>query len=740
MADPGDGDDFFSDDGLDGLAPDALDEIENNAIRYTQYQATQALTLPASSDYGDDLDDEDLDDAVVFDGAQINPTNRLTQFQSSVVIQQARQFQVQRHSRSETAQPLSDRSKRPSQNNPHFKNPLPTSRSASAGQSTQPDSGRGNQTYQNVASPGDGDFEALQKKIEALQQEKDQLMQDLLARTGEISIVRSKQERQLKEHERELTALRKLNAESTTKNQKAIEEAKEAEKTRATELEFAKRDLFEESEKVRSLIRQKEKIAQGIEVSTPKKDKTSAFRDGFDDDEIRSPSKFNDRKSNQSSPRKLGAKRKRKGQESPAPPLDVAHAETATTGHGQADSLAPGDAILERFGKPDDSLDFLKTVLDHKIDRNHLKTIEELTKFAFPSAPAESLTSLILGKLPTLSTSPPSTDFPIELCELIISLWSRCLSEKYYKPIFLLLDLLSFALELRTVAIAPFILDALLPTAQETAVLIALPRFRQESYSKYEADIDLHACLVTIHLAALGCICNKEYTTRFWRQMRLDFVLMTLSQHQPVEDFDMMLQLLAMSVLKDSIGPISAEPDSQPDQMKYILDRVGYLLGNNPVASEGKPKCDAKTLAKLRSQILTTLISFSYSAIGSAALAAHPHAIGRIVKALSGSMDALYSYPSFHASLSQIITKSIRLLYYLYKKHPEIDMQQKLSVVHGGSQKYLIALARLNYTAGEHGVLEYGIGEDTSQQAHELLENALTPEEGEAVHDAFVDA
>lgn len=740
MADSVDGDDFFSDDGLDGLAPDALDEIENNAIRYTQYQATQALTLPPSSDYGDDLDDEDLDDAVVFDGAHVDPTNRLTQFQSSVAIQQARKFQAQRPSRSEAAQPLSDRSKLQSQNQPHYKIPVPTSRSATAGQSTQPDAGRSNQSYQNVASPADADSETLHKKLEALQQEKDQLMQDLLARTGEISIVRSKQERQVKEHERELTALRKLNAENFTKNQKAIEAAKEAEKTRANELEFAKRDLFEESEKVRSLIRQKEKVALGIEVTTPKKDKTSAFRDGFDDDEIRSPSKFNERKSNQSSPRKLGAKRKRKGQESPAPPLDVAPGETATSQHGQTDGLIPGDSLSERLVKPDDSLDFLKIFLDHKIDRSHLKTIEELTKFAFPSAPDESLTSLILGKLPTLSTSPPSTDFPIELCELIISLWSRCLTEKYYKPIFLLLDLLSFALELRTVAIAPFILDALLPTAQETAVIIALPRFRQESYSKYEADIDLHACLVTIHLAALGCICNKEYTTRFWRQMRLDFVLMTLSQHQPVEDFDMMLQLLAMSVLKDSIGPISVEPDSQPDQMKYILDRVGYLLGNNPVASEGKPKCDAKTLAKLRSQILTTLISFSYSTIGSAALAAHPHAIGRIVKALSGSMDALYSYPSYHATLSQIITKSIRLLYYLYKRHPEIDMQQKLSVVHGGSQKYLIALARLNYTAGEHGVLEYGIGEDTSQQAHELLENALTPEEGEAVHDAFVDA
>lgn len=539
-----------------------------------------------------------------------------------------------------------------------------------------------------------------------------------------------------------MTALRKLNAENAANNQRAIEAAKDAEKVRTTELQFVKRDLFEESEKVRSLRRQKEKAIPGKEVATPKKDKPSSFRDGFDDDEIQllSPSKFGGRKSNQSSPRKPAAKRKRKGIESPVVPLEFARVEPAAQQQAHVSGLVLDDALLERLRKPDDRLDFLETVFDHKIDRDHLKTLEEFTKFAFPSAPEESLTSLILGKLPTLSTKQPTSNFPIELCEFIISLWSRCLSEKYYKPIFLLLDLLTFALELRTTAIAPYILDTLLPTAQATCDLIAVPRFRRESYATYAADIDVHACLIIMHLAALGCMPSREHTTRFWRQMRLDFVLMTLSPHQPVEDFDIMLQLLAMSVLKDSIGPIPVEPGMQPDSIKYIIDRLALLLVNSFTVPEGQPKHDAKTIARLRLQILTTLMEFSLSPLGSAALAKHSHAIGRMTKVLSGSLDTLYSYPSYHITLSQIINKSICLLHHLITSHLEINIQEKLSVVHGGNQKYLLTLARLHYSEGEGGVLEQGVGEETCVKAVELLENVLTLEEGDAVQHAFVAA
>jgi hypothetical protein len=133
----------------------------------------------------------------------------------------------------------------------------------------------------------------------------------------------------VKEYEREMAALRKLNEDKLAKQQKALEAARIAEKNAATERDFTKRDLAEESEKVRRL--NNSKAAEGKDgpsmVTTPKKKKTFSHRDGFDDDEIEilspskiSPSKF--QKRNVGTPSKPG-KRKRKAVESPAGALEV---------------------------------------------------------------------------------------------------------------------------------------------------------------------------------------------------------------------------------------------------------------------------------------------------------------------------------------------------------------------------------------------------------------------------------
>jgi hypothetical protein len=68
-------DDFFDVD-LDDIPLEALTELENDAIQFTQ-AATQAQLKPAapSSDYGDDIDDEDLDDAVIIDESRSTPVN-----------------------------------------------------------------------------------------------------------------------------------------------------------------------------------------------------------------------------------------------------------------------------------------------------------------------------------------------------------------------------------------------------------------------------------------------------------------------------------------------------------------------------------------------------------------------------------------------------------------------------------------------------------------------------------------
>lgn len=71
---PHDDEDTFSDWG--DLEDDALAELENNAIQFTQAQrpAQEPARLVApSSDYGDDFEDGDLDDNVVIDESRSTP-------------------------------------------------------------------------------------------------------------------------------------------------------------------------------------------------------------------------------------------------------------------------------------------------------------------------------------------------------------------------------------------------------------------------------------------------------------------------------------------------------------------------------------------------------------------------------------------------------------------------------------------------------------------------------------------
>jgi hypothetical protein len=76
MAGPEQEEDDFFDDDLDDIPLEDLAELENNAVQFTQ-TATQPRLQPAapSSDYGDDFDDEDLDDAVIIDESRSTPVN-----------------------------------------------------------------------------------------------------------------------------------------------------------------------------------------------------------------------------------------------------------------------------------------------------------------------------------------------------------------------------------------------------------------------------------------------------------------------------------------------------------------------------------------------------------------------------------------------------------------------------------------------------------------------------------------
>lgn len=99
MASQDDGDELFSDDDLDDLPPNALEELEENAIRQTQHQTQATLIVGPrpSSNYGDEFDDDDLDDAVVIDETRsvLNQFLPLQPFGASLSTQRDRFQQSQ---------------------------------------------------------------------------------------------------------------------------------------------------------------------------------------------------------------------------------------------------------------------------------------------------------------------------------------------------------------------------------------------------------------------------------------------------------------------------------------------------------------------------------------------------------------------------------------------------------------------------------------------------------------------
>lgn len=305
-----------------------------------------------------------------------------------------------------------------------------------------------------------------------------------------------------------------------------------------------------------------------------------------------------------------------------------------------------------------------------------------------------------------------------------------------YAPIYLFIDMLTLALEMKTLAIAPYIIDALVPIAQLTADLVAIPRFGTKSPAPYDEDINPSSCLAILHLAALGCMNDTSDMKRFWRLMRWDFILLILSTNQPTEDFEMMLRLLSTSVFHDTFGMIAPDdPHTQQKNTGYIIDRLTYPLFEIPYMPTGTDKVPADVLLHLRLEILRLLMSMTRSPYASLALASHPNAVGRLVSLMSDELDVLYDYCAGHESSALILTLSTRLLYYLVTTY-ELDMQSKLASIHGGSQKYLLVLSRLNF-AEDDLVLESGIDMDVQSLALEMLNLKVTPEEVDEVNGAF---
>ncbi|KAI1845939.1 hypothetical protein JX265_011165 [Neoarthrinium moseri] len=788
--------DDFSDDGFDDLNANVLDELENGAIQFTQAQKLADPTQASLKD--EDYDDDDLDDAIVTDdlrGKSLLPSaaaaDPYVTTSSRIVPQQlsqqngwaathapasASQFRPQ--AITTTGRPpaqvtLRTRPSQPAGHAPMRPPPLP-----------RPNTAVPSRYQASQAAPREG---PSVEEFAALQAELLNLRQKVSHRDGEIDIVRKNMERHKREHEQELQALKKQSAELAAKSERAVEAAKFAQQTAATELEFTRRDLREE------LDRAKRKERDG---GTPKKNpaaKAWGVSDGFEDVEMAgSPSRGN-RGRNQGGvasvmpdpPARLtrtptkGKRKRPMTVDSPVMALETTD-DVVMADEGDSNAVSKSfNAALAPTPPPRRSFfdDFLKIILNHSSGKGRPLTFDYLAGFALPSKPTDSLASILFQKLAVIGDPSDSMRLPIEFCDRVIDLWLQCRKEGCLAPISELVSLVAFTLQLNTIAIAPHIAEALVAAAMDSLYEIGTPRLHNQSTTGDPADatflnlkenIPTSAILSVLYLTALGCATTppmrgtlSSSIVHFWNCVHPDFILMMIRNHnQPVDDFITTMHLLCTSSFEDSIGPISTTPNRTMDLVApATIERLTFHLIETRQWNAGPEKGRSVCFA-----ILRTLAAFARSPFGMNQLATHDYAIPRLVMFLSWSIDEMYdgnyassSYvlpdleplspkqstpaeaslssvaPSHPDELQTLIAQSMLLLHTIITNKDNrnsINVSNKLAKFTGGTQKYLLSLARLNFA-------EEGVSEETAELAHELLELAVTEEEGAELGDFF---
>ena len=597
----------------------------------------------------------------------------------------------------------------------------------------------------------------LRAELEEMRREQERLRQaakiandQMLVKAGEVSILRSKQTKEAQEYERRLQDERNKQRLDAERHQAELEQSRKEKERLASHNQFLNHERNDQITQLRqgqkSAARVKEiDKTNGIKRKTQK---PSHFGDGFDDDELMviSPSKAASRSRNTTP--KGGLKRKRDAlSDSPLKPLELSESMGFLP---EADIdlqpiVAPVPAAA--FDKQDQSFQFLQLLLNRQLSRDERKTHEVLSGYSFPSDTRKTLSTILTDRLATFSINQESEDFSSSIGNAILSLWSRCLEEKYHKPIRYLLDLIQFTLSEGSPQVVANLVDAVVDLAQRTADVNVIPRYKRfkrkmvtdESDNRLlDPDISTKDCLELLDLTIVLCIRDQDLVIRFWKSVRFDFISMLLRNSQDVQDVTLMAKILSRSVRADTFAMIVAPPASQSVSEQHVIDRLSAMLIEVPRTIEGEQQPDVIETSNMRLEILNLIDTMLSKQYCGEAFAKHPAALGRLVRVMHDELNALYAYRYGHEKQAELVNQATRLLYQTTKQFDEAvgHLQEKLRAPPTSVYKHLIVLSRLAFSEG--AVLEENIDEDVVEMAHEMLELMVSPEEGEAIQKAFI--
>lgn len=494
-------------------------------------------------------------------------------------------------------------------------------------------------------------------------------------------------------------------------------------------------------------------------AGTPKRaQKTKGpFGDGFDDDDVvmASPSKLRDRL--KAATPKQGGKRKRTvTDQSPIPlpalQLSAPRSQPKEKEIESAPESGISTELLQHFREDDRRFALLHRLLAHASSNSEDRILEALTQHAFPTQPSKKLSSIVYDALAAATVSDVH-ELALSICNIVLDLWKRCLDERYYDPVYLMLDAMHFIWACEPIETAVKVAEKAVPLVMASVDLVSLPvsnaaklggKAIASLFTPTQRDIaskiDVLDCLELLYLIATSSVSSmdSEALTRLWQGISSGFCLMLLNKEYPQSQITLMLRILSTSALSTSLGPVVPEDESQANVEDALIARLTNLFTEIPkqildpsAKSPPVPTSEAEVW-EMRLLVLMVLTQFSISEHGCTRLAQNPLCIGRLIKYLDYSINTLYRQPLSPTQDQKVesINATMKLIYHIATSNPGLDIKSKLVNTLGGQHAYLVALSRLTFSEGV--MLEAGIEDAVVDMAHSILDEGLSLEEGDA--------
>ncbi|KAF2401729.1 hypothetical protein EJ06DRAFT_357215 [Trichodelitschia bisporula] len=599
-------------------------------------------------------------------------------------------------------------------------------------------------------------IQQLEAALQDAQKKADEATRTAQSKAGEAAILRKRLETIPQVHEREMAVQKQRHLSEVEKLKAALETAKADAERVATDNQFLEHDFARDKGKVRQKSFPAEK-GGGSPAVTPRKSRVQPFRDGFDDDMIMlSPSRAKE-KSRMLTPK---GKRKRGKDESPQKALPLRLSQPDQSAPPQVETPVGdivGKELLHELSEKRDTLSFLQRLLNHSLPNG--RVFEVLAKLTVPWSDYPLSTSVYDGFLRDVySDDQVDRSMQTRFCKVLIEQWKKCLNFPCHEPIKVIIGILQYVIDSEPFAFARSLIEDVVPLAIATADIVAIPVARASLEDKtpippaddLSKNIDVLQCLDVLHGVAQSASRSPEAEILFWIHMKFDFILLMLMKAQPISQIMAMLKLLHLSILGTSFGAVIGPDDDGPDRQSRretdTIDRLTQLLFERPAPPPLDPKDPSpvvtmeSALLSMRLAVVHLLAALCVPEDGGRALASHRYALGRLFRFLHEVVGALYSFaPGFHDVRIASVNTAMRVVHHVIVRYLSVDeVRARLATVQGGMHMHVMTLTRVAFA--ERVAAEEGLQEGVMDAAHHLLDEYLSPDEGEQLLKMFPSA